>query len=418
MWLSLATLAVFITVACAGNLETTAGSTATPPLTLGPTYTLASSSALAPTATLVPTLTPTPMPTSTAMPTTTLTPPPTRAHTLTPMPDVPPKELALRLINLARKDAGVPGVELGINRAAQIHADSMSEHCFGGHWGLDGTTSEMRYTLAGGQQKSGENVSAPSFCDLNPFSTAGIALEKANEGLLNSPGHRKTLLDPNYRFVNIGIAWGGAGLLYLVQQFEGDYVRYTKVPVVEDGVLRLAGKTINGAVLEEPSDLGIQLVYSPPLQQLSKGQLASGYCLDAGLLVAEIRFPPEPGYRYTDSWFSSTYKRCPNPYDIPADSPAPESREEAIAMHEESRRRSQQADMSSFSTKARFVTASEWQAQSDKFTVNVDVGQLLEENGPGVYNIRVGAMMNGEKETVSFYSIFHEVEVPEGYGNR
>lgn len=331
---------------------------------------------------------------------------------------MPPKELALQLINLARADAGVPSVEMGTNRAAQIHADLMFEHCFGGHWGLDGTTSVMRYTLAGGYQVSSENVSGYSSCTADPFPLARIALEKQTEGLLASPGHRRTLLAPEYRFVNIGIGWEPGALLYLVQQFEGDYVRYTKVPAIEEGVLSLAGRTVNGATFGSPEDLQVRLLYSPPLKWLTKGQLAKTACLDIGLVIAGIRRPPEPGHKYVDHRFFQMYKRCPSPYDIPAESPGPGSPKEALAMLQEARERSQQLEMSAFFADGRWVTASEWKAEEDEFVVAADVSGLLEEYGPGVYDVDVVARLDGDLKRVSVYSIFHEVEPPDAYGSQ
>ena len=63
--------------------------------------------------------------------------------------------LALMLVNEARASAGVPRVTLGENPAAQAHAESMAEHCFLSHWGMDGLKPYMRYALAGGFQVNG-----------------------------------------------------------------------------------------------------------------------------------------------------------------------------------------------------------------------------------------------------------------------
>ena len=331
---------------------------------------------------------------------------------------MPPRELALQLINRARVDAGVPPVQLGSNPAAQIHADAMAQHCFGGHWGLDGTTSVMRYTLAGGHQVNAENVSGYSSCTAHPFPTVRTALQRQTAGLLASPGHRRTMLAPNYRFVNIGVARDPGGLIHLVQQFEGDYVRYSKLPTVEDGVLTLAGEAVNGALIEKADDLGLRIYYSPQLQQLTRGQLARTSCLDAGLVIAHLRRPPDPGLRYTDYRYFRNYQRCPSPYDVPADMPAPQSPEEALALLQEARERSSQLDMSSFFADVLWVTASEWKAEANEFAVAADVGRLLEEYGPGVYDVHMAAMLDGEFQTVSVYSIFYRTEPPDVNGER
>ena len=317
----------------------------------------------------------------------------------------------LKLINQARKDAEVAPVELGSNRAAQHHADAMAEHCFGGHWGLDGTTSVMRYTLAGGRQKSGENVSTPPHCTSKPLSTAILALEEANKELLGSPGHRKTMLDPIYRFVNIGIAWSSTGLLYLVQQFEGDYVRYTGIFATKDGMLELAGRVVNGAVLGGSNDLGIRLYYSPPIQQLTKGQLARTACIDPGLLIAQLSSPPQLGLK-------PTYRQCPSPYGIRADLPGPESTEEAIRLNEKARIQSQQPEMTDFYAEVQLVPVSNWEVRDDEFAVSADISGLLEKHGPGVYDIHVAAVLEDELHTISIYSIFYQTDPPDTYGDR
>ena len=319
------------------------------------------------------------------------------------------------MINRARIDAGVPPVRLGSNPAAQIHADAMAEHCFGGHWGLDGTTSVMRYTLAGGHQVNGENVSGYSSCTAHPFPTVRTALQRQTAGLLASPGHRRTMLDPNYRFVNIGVARDSGGLLHLVQQFEGDYVRYSELPTIEEGVLKLAGRTVNDALIERADDLGLRIYYSPPLRKLTSGQLARTSCLDVGLIIAHLRQPPDPGLGYTDYRYFGSYQRCPSPYNVPADVPEPQSQEEAVAMLEEARERSRLLNMSSFFADVLWITASEWKAEANEFAVAADVGQILEEYGPGVYDVHMAAMLDGELQTMSVYSIFYRTEPPTVY---
>ncbi len=44
-------------------------------------------------------------------------------------------EYMLHLINIERKKAGVDPVELGTNRAEQVHADNLVKFCTISHWG-------------------------------------------------------------------------------------------------------------------------------------------------------------------------------------------------------------------------------------------------------------------------------------------
>ena len=63
-----------------------------------------------------------------------------------------------------------------------------------------------------------------------------------------------------------------------------------------------------------------------------------------------------------------------------------------------------------------WLSASRWEASKRRFAVAADLGEVLEEHGPVVYNIVVWTPVNGETVVVSEYAIFHEVEPPEGYG--
>ncbi len=68
------------------------------------------------------------------------------------------RQQALIHVNNARALSGLSPVRLGDNAAAQTHADEMAENQFLSHWNLAGLTPDMRYTLAGGEAYSAENV--------------------------------------------------------------------------------------------------------------------------------------------------------------------------------------------------------------------------------------------------------------------
>ena len=173
---------------------------------------LTASSTPTPVPTPMPTATETPVPTATPTPTVTPIPTPTPAPTVTPTPaptatprlPLPPhqrhvdyKEYMLDLINEAREDAGVAPVTRGNNDAAQLHAEAMLEHCFGSHWGIDGLKPYMRYTVAGGYQGNGENVSGLDYCDPRArHYGVKYELRDAMKGFMESPGHRRNILRP------------------------------------------------------------------------------------------------------------------------------------------------------------------------------------------------------------------------------
>ena len=119
----------------------------------------------------------------------------------------------LELINEERMKAGLNPVTMGDNAAAQLHAETALEGCFSSHWGLDGLKPYMRYSLAGGYQSSGENVHGSDYCitdadNYRPIADIQDEVREAMVGWMNSPGHRRNILRPKHRRVNIGLAWG------------------------------------------------------------------------------------------------------------------------------------------------------------------------------------------------------------------
>ena len=119
------------------------GPARTPPRTHVPTQVLVQKALRTPISTTVPTATPPPTP-----------------H----LWYLDEKLYMLRLINNERRSAGVPEVELGVNDAAQLHAEDSLEGCHSSHWGSDGLKPYMRYSLAGGYQSNGENGSGRDYC--------------------------------------------------------------------------------------------------------------------------------------------------------------------------------------------------------------------------------------------------------------
>ena len=155
----------------------------------------------------------------------------------------------------------------------------------------------MRYTLNGGANYSSENVSGPS-CARDP--TANYAkvpvlelLGNAQNGLMNSPGHRRNILNKRHTSVNLGIACDSANCS-IVQLFEGNYLRFTDLPAIRGGVLELAGEMIGGF-----SPVQIAVWYDEPPQPLTLGQLGRAHSYSLGQKpVAFIRKPLEDGFHY------------------------------------------------------------------------------------------------------------------------
>ena len=117
------------------------------------------------------------------------------------------------------------------------------------------------------------------------------------KGLMQSPGHRRTILLPSYKKVNIGLAWDRYNFK-AIQHFEGDHVQYDHLPVIENSALVMSGTVKNGVTFTDEDDLGVQVFYDPPTHTLTLGQVARTYCYSSGLQIAALR-PPLTGNRYS-----------------------------------------------------------------------------------------------------------------------
>lgn len=338
--------------------------------------------------------------------------------------NVAEKRHMLELINDARNRSGVPPVVMGTNNVAQIQADQLLDDCVSSHWGTDGLKPYMRYSLAGGFQVNGENFSGHGECGLadtllhwtdDPMEMVADSVE----GLLNSPGHRETMLSPEYRKVNIGLAWD-RNVFKVVQHFEGDYVEFEVLPVIEDGMLELEGRLTPGHAFTGQVPLLAMIAYDPAPERLSAGQLARTYCYGHGEVVGAF-IPPSRLLR-DEFEFTHAFEEaeCIDPYDIGRTAAEPESQAESIRMFEESKARSEQTRETELTLV--FRKAEEMTAEGREFSIRADMTGLLDEHGPGVYTVALIAELEGisggEPDTViSEHSIFHEVRAPTGYGS-
>ncbi len=375
--------------------------TATPKLSQSPTPIIAP-----PSTPTTPTRTATPRPTSTPRPTATPTPSPTPT-----LEDL--QLLAVDLINRDRAEYGVTPVALGGNSAAQRHAESSLENCFSSHWGMDGLKPYMRYSLAGGYQSNGENGYGSDYCikpheNYLPLKSIEQEIDDAMRSLMDSPGHRRNILDPTHKKVNIGLAWDRFNIV-LYQHFEGDYVEYDTLPTIEGTVLSLSGRVKNGVRFTEWSDLGVQVYYDPPFHPLTRGQLSRTYCYDNGRLVGSLRRPLSGREYWPTDEYTTIHEPCPSPYDVSPEAPAPSSPFQAHEFWLDAYGASLEQRLESITVP--WITASAWNAAGTDFSVKADMGDLP----AGVYTVMVWAPLGGEDIVISQYSIFHEVTPPDTY---
>ncbi len=337
--------------------------------------------------------------------------------------NVAEKRHMLELINEARSSAGIPPVTMGTNNVAQIQADQLLEDCISSHWGTDGLKPYMRYSLAGGYQVNGENFSGHNECGLadtllNWNADPMEMVADSVEGLLDSPGHRETMLSPEYWKVNLGLAWD-RNVFKVVQHFEGDYVEMDALPVIVDEALEVAGRLNVGHEFTGRFPMLALINYDPAPKRLNAGQLARTYCYGHGEGIRAF-IPPS---RLLRDDFEITHSlveaECVDPYKLSRSVAEPESQEESLRMFQESKDRSElvrETELTLSVRKARELTVN-----GREFYLKADMTELLDEYGPGVYTVVLIAELEeksrGEPDTViSEYSIFHEVRAPRTYG--
>lgn len=109
--------------------------------------------------------------------------------------------------NAERRAAGCDDldVDLRLAAAAQGHADDMAANDYFSHTGRDGREFDDRISAEGHPAPAGENIAAGQ-------STAAAVVQ----AWMDSPGHRRNILDCDFRSIGVGYAPAGN---YWVQNF-------------------------------------------------------------------------------------------------------------------------------------------------------------------------------------------------------
>lgn len=360
----------------------------------------------------IPTPVPSTAPVSSATPDSTAGPaapgPPTQAPAIivtatvpaSPTPSPPPDEVLqtlvqymLDLINDDRLENGLQPVILGTNPAAQQHAEEMLSEGYLAHWGLDGLKPYMRYTLSGGYNYGAENVSGPPYYsdpDIYRHENVLGLLKETQSGLMESPGHRRNILNKWHKSVNIGIAFNESAVS-VVQQFEGDYIEFTKLPSIENGVLSFSGSTRGGFLLKT-----VQVWYDQAPHSLTLGQVGSTHCYTSGTPIIFLRPPAPPSASYVEDESSYTWGRCPDPYGVSPNTPP----------REPSSSPPFRVTLSDASGVIPWVDAEIWAESGASFSVEADISQHIAEQGGGVYTVVIWGTKDSESLGLTSYSVF------------
>lgn len=168
--------------------------TAAPAPTVAPTP--------APTTAPVPTVAPTPAPTAAPAPTVAPTPAPTVAPAPTQNPSTSGHQLSaseqkmVDLVNQERAKAGVAALKIDpeLSRVARIKSQDMKDNNYFSHTSPTyGSPFDMMKSFGIKYRAAGENIAKHG------------SVDSAHVGLMNSEGHRKNILNPNFTHIGIGI---------------------------------------------------------------------------------------------------------------------------------------------------------------------------------------------------------------------
>jgi uncharacterized protein YkwD len=185
---------------------------------------------------------------------------------------------ALDLINQSRTAEGLGPVAWDDAAAAvaQAHAEDMLDGPFFSHWNRAGYGPDHRAALTAGMTDAFfENIHMTrrrtSDDQPAPIVDWPQRILDAHLGLMDSPGHRRNIMNPAHTHVGVGIAYRPEiGELRLVQEFVNRYVALDSLPaeLPIGAEVEISGRLLNGA-----SDPLINLAYEPFLQPMSLEQL-------------------------------------------------------------------------------------------------------------------------------------------------
>lgn len=117
-----------------------------------------------------------------------------------------------RLLELVNRDRqaqglGVLKADATLDQAAQSHSDDMVKNGFIGHNSPTAGTPQQQAAAFGVTDLISQNLAVSR------------SINNSERELMSSPGHRKTILEPNHTHVGFGVTTGSDGFLYITQVF-------------------------------------------------------------------------------------------------------------------------------------------------------------------------------------------------------
>lgn len=182
----------------------------------------------------------------------------------------------LELVNQDRKSLGLSLIELDstLNLSAQSHSKDMVDNHYVGHSSPTKGTVQEQVAEFGTNDIVAQNIAVSR------------SLENSQKELMSSPGHRKTIINPENTHVGFGISRSDDGFLYITQNFARKKAILDPLPVdVEKGtVLKVSGQVlnhegliavfINKAIVGDPISVVNSDTFSVPVKIPTNGKSA------------------------------------------------------------------------------------------------------------------------------------------------
>ncbi len=213
-------------------------------------------------------------------------------------PYIREKRVLLRKINQERVEAGLARLEYSSRaaKAGDLFCREAAAKSFAGHWDLEGRAPYLRWAEMGGVDRHAEN-SASQTTEPGPITDLplDILLRLHARMMAERPpddGHRRTVLNPDWTHVGIGLALAGSEFRmteeYVQQLME--WVEIPTGPVPANAVAPFAGRPSVGwnvAIVE--------IRYEAPPRPMSRPQISARRSYSLPPLVRRILPIPGPG---------------------------------------------------------------------------------------------------------------------------
>ena len=319
------------------------------------------------------------------------------------------RQQAYEYVNEARTSHGLPPVRLGNNQVAQLQAAESIRQRTWSPWTKTGLTRAMLYTLAGGEGY--REVSAAHMGNLERIDCIleqdrAYYLDLVLDVLDDKPRNLENIQRPEHTTVNLGIAFDCRAMA-VVLELEGEYVNYLNPPTIQEGLLTMEGRLLNGAKMDWIGEnVGIWIHYLPPPVPLTRGQLFRGVGECLGIPVAAImtQRPLISSNEDIAEGFEKSYPRCLPPYAFEPKSEPPQNEEEARHLLATAANTIPESELETHF--GPMILPDIWQLHEGRFVVQADVTSILAEHGPGVYMVNLLGSVNDTLIKISEYAIF------------